>query len=81
MFGLEDDKRGKKKDFRYDIENDMQDPEKKKQLLEKIQDRLQQVKAKLREGEEDQTKYDQLGTLLYGYVALMQVAKKVGSNK
>lgn len=77
MFGLESDK-GKKKSeaFVFDLEQELRDVKKQKEILEKIQDRLQQVKTVLRSGESKE-EYNRLGTLLHGYTSLLKVITRV----
>lgn len=75
MYGLEKDK-GKK--FFFDLEEEIQTkPNRRKEILEKAEKSIQDIKKKLREGANEK-EFDQLGTLLQGYAALQKVIKKVG---
>lgn len=71
MFGLERENT-EDVDFSYDLENDMQDPKKHEKMIKEIYERLQTIKTILRKGT-DKKLYDQYGTLLHGYSALMTV--------
>ena len=74
MYGLE-----KKPKERADFELEKQikgNPAKAKDLIEKAEQRTQEIKKLLREGSNEKD-FDRLGILLHGYVALQKVLKKV----
>lgn len=76
MFGL--NKKNNKKGpspFTFDLEKDMQDPEKQKKLLHKVEDQIGEIKKALREGA-DSEEFEKLGLLLHGYSALLKVLTK-----
>jgi hypothetical protein len=77
MFGLESDK-GKKKaeGFVFDLEKELADKKKQKEILDKITGRVQQIRGLLRAGE-DQALFQKLGALLYGYGALIKVMSRI----
>lgn len=76
MFGLEKGKdRGK---FMFDLEMEIKDrPSHGKELLDKADQRIQEIKKALREGASEKD-FDKLGILLHGYTALQKVLKKIG---
>ena len=81
MFGLEGQKNGKKPAlFQFDLEKELENSRSRKEIKTKIEGRLQQIKEDLRSGEQKEN-YDQLGTLLQGYNALMKVIERVPSGK
>ena len=74
MFGLEKSPREK---FDFDLEIDLKDnPQKAKELLNKIDSTTKKIKQKLKSGgsKEDLNK---LGVMLEGYTALLKVLKKI----
>lgn len=74
MFGLEK-KPGEK--FAFDLEKEIKEkPSRGKEILEKVEKRIQEMKKHLREGANEKD-FDQLGILLHGYAALQKVLRKV----
>jgi hypothetical protein len=74
MYGLEQQK---KKPFAFDLEVELkQKPEKAKEIMHKVQTRINDLKKALRAGEKSQD-YDNLGVLLQGYMALQKVLTNV----
>jgi hypothetical protein len=74
MFGLEK-KPGEK--FAFDLEKEIKErPIRGKEILEKVEKRIHDIKKNLREGA-DEKDFDQLGILLHGYAALQKVIRKV----
>lgn len=74
MFGLEK-KPGEK--FAFDLEKEIkQNPHRGKEILEKVEKRIQEIKKTLRDGANEKD-FDQLGILLHGYAALQKVLRKV----
>lgn len=76
MFGLEDDSKEKDKNFRFDLENELKEAKKTQEIKATVRERMQQIKGVLREGE-NQEAFDQLGTLLHGYVSLLKVISRI----
>ena len=75
MFGLE--KEEKKKKFDFDLEEEIKkDPNRGKDLLQKAEKRIEELKKKLREGTQEE-EYEQLGILLHAYSALKRVLKRM----
>ena len=67
----------KKQRFSFDLEKRIeQEPAHGKQLLDKAEKKIQQIKKLLREGANEKD-FDRLGTLLHGYIALQKVLRKV----
>jgi hypothetical protein len=75
MFGMEE--KGKKERFAFDLEKRLKkEPEHGKEILEKAERRIQEIKKLLREGAKEKD-FDRLGILLHGYAALQKVLRKV----
>ncbi len=78
MFGLE--KKGRAL-FEFDLEKDLKgNPAKVKELLKKVENRIQEIKNTLRQGAGSED-FDKLGILLHGYAALQKVLTKVANKK
>lgn len=76
MYGLEKDKDGGKKKFMFDLELEIRDqPKRGKELLEKAEKRIHDIKKVLREGT-NESDFEPWGILLHGYTALQTVLKK-----
>ena len=85
MFGLNKNKKGKGKGpkpfFEFPLEKDMQDGGKLEDMMEACEKQINALKKSIREGAKPE-EYDQLGTLLHGYSALLKIinaAPKQGS--
>lgn len=76
MFGLEDQNKKKKKEFIFDIEQEMKNPKKFQEFKEHLEDKIQKIKEMLRSGQ-NQNEFDFFGTLLHGYLALYKVMSRV----
>lgn len=80
MYGLEDKKKREKR-FVFDLEKRIQEePPHLKELLEKAEKRIHEIKKSLREGANEKD-FDRLGVLLHGYTALQKVLRKAGAKK
>ncbi len=78
MFGLEQKPKEK---FAFDLEVELaKSPAKAKEIFHKIQDRTEELKKLLRDGQ-SQDDFDQYGILLHGYASLQRVLKKVAKSK
>ena len=76
MFGLEDQKKKKTvKAFVFDLEKDLKDKHKFKELRKTIEDRIQDIKKILRSGENSE-EFDQFGVLLHGYTSFLKVISR-----
>lgn len=72
MFGLENQKKKKNEPFVFELEKELKDSRKHKELKKQIEARIQSIKQKLQAGENKEL-FDQYGVLLYGYTSLLKV--------
>lgn len=78
MFGLE--KGNKRQRFVFDLEKKIKEqPGYKKELLQKAEKHINELKKMLREGANEKD-FDRLGILLHGYTALQKVLKKTANS-
>ena len=76
MYGLEE--KEKREKFAFDLERRIKnEPQHLRELLEKAEKRMAEIKKLLREGANEK-EFDRLGILLHGYAALQKVLKKCG---
>lgn len=78
MFGM--DKNKKKKGpaiAEFDLEQQLKDPKEIRQMQARIDGRVQQLKASLRAGT-DKKGFDDVQTLLHGYLASQKVIGRLG---
>jgi hypothetical protein len=77
MFGLEGDKKSKKKteEFVFELEKDLKSLGKHQEYKKKVDSRIQQIKELLRSGE-SKADFDTLGILLHGYTSLLKVMSR-----
>lgn len=81
MFGLEGQKKKKPVDeFVFELEKELKDPVKHKEIQERIEARLQKIKELLRVGV-DQEQVNRLGMVLNGYTSLIKVMARVTAKK
>lgn len=81
MFGLESSKKKKvAPEFFFELENELKDPKKSKEIKERVERRLQKIKERLRTGD-DQLEYARFSLLLLGYTALQKVMTRVTAAK
>ncbi len=74
---MESDKKKKKvADYSFDLEQDLKDPAKLRATKEQVEERISQLKGMLREGG-DKKSFDQVQTLLHGYLAVQKVIQRV----
>lgn len=76
MFGMESGKKKKVAEYSFDLEEELKDPGRIRALKEKVEERIQQLKTMLRQGEDKKT-FDQTQTLLHGYLAVLKVIQRV----
>lgn len=78
MFGLESHQKKKKpaEEFVFELEKELKDPQKHKELRQRVEGRLQKIKESLRSGD-DQEEFDRFGLLLQGYGALLKVMSRL----
>ena len=80
MFGLEDKKKKKKvEEFIFDLEKELKDPKKNKEIVEKVQSRIHLIKELLQAGIE-KNDFDVIGKILYGYSSLLKVFARTGQK-
>lgn len=76
MFGLEDQKKKKEEnEFFFDLEKELKNAKKLKEMRGLIEKRVQNIKKILRSGE-DKEEFDQFGVLLHGYASLLKVVSR-----
>lgn len=81
MFGLENQKKKKKaEEFVFELEKDLRNEKKHKEIKKKAEDRIQGVKEVLRMGE-DKDEFDKFGILLHGYTSLLKVMARFNIAK
>lgn len=74
MFGFEKSSREK---FAFDLEKEMKEtPGRRKEILDEVKGRIQEIKKTLREGTNNK-EFNELGILLQSYGALEKVLQKV----
>lgn len=72
MFGLEEQKKKKGEPFVFELEKELKDPKKQREIKQRVEERIQEIKTNLKRGE-DKEEFDQLGVLLHGYTSLLKV--------
>ncbi|MBS0620220.1 MAG: DUF5398 family protein [Verrucomicrobia bacterium] len=78
MYGLGKKDKGA---FEFDLEKELKsDPNKMKELLKKVEGRVQEIKTALRQGSGSE-EFDKLGVVLHGYTALQRVLTKLANKK
>jgi DNA-binding transcriptional regulator GbsR (MarR family) len=65
-------KKKKTETFVFDLEKELKDPKKHRELKQRIEARIQRIKTILKSGESKE-EFDQLGVLLHGYTSLLKV--------
>ena len=77
MYGLNKNDSNKPSKFAFALEQEIADrPARGKEILEKAETQLQDIKEHLRKGASEKD-YEKLDVLLHGYTALQKVLKKV----
>jgi hypothetical protein len=81
MFGLEDQKKKKpSEEFVFELEKELKNPQKHKEIKERVEGRIQKIKEALRTGD-NQAEFDRFGLLLHGYNALIKVMSRFAPKK
>lgn len=81
MFGLEDQKKKKQpEEFIFELEKELKNPQKNKEIKTKVEERVQKIKTALRSGENKED-FDRYGLLLHGYNALLKVISRFNKLK
>ncbi len=83
MFGLESGK-GKKKpkieEHFFDLELNLMNPEKMREYVKKVEERIQRVKNLMRSGENKEV-YDRYNILLQAYNGILKVFSRIKHKK
>lgn len=80
MFGLESQKKKKpSEEFIFELEKELKNPVKHKEIHQLVEKRLQKIKEILRSGD-DQEEFDRFGLLLHGYNSLIKVMSRFTSK-
>jgi Family of unknown function (DUF5398) len=77
MFGLE--KKEKVEAETFDLEKEIRDAATYKKLKERVENRIQTLKAALRSGESKE-EFDQFGVLLHAYAAVQKLMARVAAK-
>lgn len=78
MYGLE---KKAKALFEFDLEKDLKsDPAKTHKLIKDVEERIHEIKGKLRQGAGSE-EFDNYGILLHGYAALQRVLNRIATKK
>lgn len=73
MFGLEGQRKKKKSaKFEFELENELLDTKKHKELKTHVENRIQEIKKLLRDGE-NKKEFERFGLILHGYTSLLKV--------
>lgn len=80
MYGLESQKKKKPEPFVFDLEKDLKDPKKNREVKQKIEQRIQAIKSILKTGE-NKEEFDIFGVLLHGYTSLLKVMARCLTSK
>lgn len=80
MFGMEKQAASPKATgYQYQIEQDLQQPAKRKEILNLVDNRLVELKNSIRQGT-DKEVFEKTNTILQGYIALKRVISKIVKN-
>lgn len=81
MFGLEGHKKKKTaEEFVFELEKELKDPTKSKEINQRIEHSIQKIKEALRTGE-DQEEFDRFGLILQGYQSLVKIISRLTTPK
>jgi len=76
MFGLEGQKKKKStEEFVFELEKELKDAKKHKEIRQRVEARIQKIKENLRSGDM-QDEFDRFGLLLHGYNSLLKVMSR-----
>lgn len=79
MYGLEN-KKPKQPPILFDLEVELKSPKKRRELIDKVDERMGQIRSHLRAGEEKES-YGNLVIILNGYLALLRVLNRFNVKK
>jgi hypothetical protein len=80
MFGLESQKKKKTETFVFELEAELKDPVKYREIKQRVEDQIQKVKNTLKAGD-NKEEFDQFGVLLHGYTSLLKVMARCLTSK
>lgn len=80
MFGLENKKKEPQEEFVFELEKELQDPVKCKEIQERIETQLQKIKENLRSGDKPEI-INRLGAIFQGYASLVKVLLRSAKKK
>lgn len=80
MFGLENQKKKKVEPFVFELEKELKDPKKHREIKQRVENRIQEIKTTLKSGE-NKEEFDKLGVLLHGYTSLLKVMARCQATK
>lgn len=75
MFGLE---KKKNQPFEFDLEKEIKNSKRKKEILKLCEEKTAELKTALREGKASEN-FDQCGIIMQGYAALEKVVKRASA--
>jgi hypothetical protein len=75
MFGLEGHRKKKPDEFLFELEKELLDPKKHKEIKDKVESRIQEIKKILRDGE-NKKEFERFGLILHGYTSLLKVMSR-----
>lgn len=76
MFGLEDQKKKKKgADFVFELEKELADRKKYKEIVQQVEKRIHEIKEILRQGE-NKKGFERFALILQGYTSLQKVISR-----
>lgn len=75
MFGLEDQRKKKPEEYVFELEKELMDPTKHKEIKDKVESRIQEIKRILRDGE-NKKEFERFGLILHGYTSLLKVMSR-----
>lgn len=79
MFGLESQKKKNTEPFVFELEKELKDPKRAKEIKARVEEKIQKIKVTLKSGSEKE-EFDQLGILLHGYTSLQKVMTRCPSK-
>jgi len=75
MFGLEDQRKKKPEEYVFELEKELMDPTKHKEIKDKVESCIQEIKRILRDGE-NKKEFERFGLILHGYTSLLKVMSR-----
>ncbi|MGA8165231.1 MAG: DUF5398 family protein [Waddliaceae bacterium] len=72
MFGIDGQREKKGEDFVFELETELKDPKKHREIKKHVEKRIESLKNFLRSGEKKE-EFEKFGLILHGYTALLKV--------